>query len=237
MIPAILTGRKGSKGFPGKNLYKVLGFPLAYYPMKAALNCPEIDEVYMSTDDEHLMSLAYSYNVKVINRPKSLCTESALSSDVFLHAYNVIKKCNSIELVVLFMCNSPSITNAMISNGIKLLRERPELDSAVTVSKYNMYNPTRARKINEKGLLEPYVKFPEYTASTSDRDSVQDAWFADMGVSIVRPACLENLKEGLPPQPWMGRNIYPLIQDAGLDVDYEWQLGQVEYWLQRNHND
>jgi len=50
VIVAILMGRKGSKGFPGKNLYPVLGNPLAYYPMKAAKDCSEVDKVYISTE-------------------------------------------------------------------------------------------------------------------------------------------------------------------------------------------
>ena len=33
------------------------------------------------------------------------------------------------------------------------------------------------------------------------------------------------------PQKWMGRKIFPLKQEAGLDVDYLWQIPQVEYWL------
>jgi CMP-N-acetylneuraminic acid synthetase len=45
MYIAILMGRKGSKGFPGKNLYPVLGKPLSFYPMKAANDSPEIDKV------------------------------------------------------------------------------------------------------------------------------------------------------------------------------------------------
>ena len=36
MIAAVLMGRKGSKGFPGKNLHIVSGKPLAYYPINAA---------------------------------------------------------------------------------------------------------------------------------------------------------------------------------------------------------
>jgi hypothetical protein len=33
------------------------------------------------------------------------------------------------------------------------------------------------------------------------------------------------------PQKWMGQNIYPIKQWGGLDVDYEWQMPQVEFWL------
>jgi hypothetical protein len=67
-----------------------------------------------------------------------------------------------------------------------------------------------------------------------DRDSQADVWFADMGVSIVRAKCLENIKDGLLPQKWMGKKIYPLKQWGGCDVDYEWQIPQVEFWLKKH---
>jgi len=35
----------------------------------------------------------------------------------------------------------------------------------------------------------------------------------------------------------MGQKILPIRNDAGLDVDYEWQMPQAEYWLQKNFSD
>jgi len=240
MIAAILMGRKGSKGFPGKNLHKVLNHPLAYYPMKAAKGCSEIDKIYLSTDDERLMRLAAENGIEIIKRPHELCTDESLGEHVYMHAYNTVKKelrAENIELVVLLMCNAPTITPQTISEGIRILREHPEYDSAVTVSKYNMWSPLRARKIGDDGMLHPFVPFETFgdpKTLNCDRDSQGDVWFADMGVSIVRPRCLENLENGLLPQKWMGQKIYPLKQWGGLDVDYEWQIPQVEYWLRKN---
>lgn len=240
MIAAVLMGRKGSKGFPGKNLHIVSGKPLAYYPINAARKCPEIDKVYISTDDERLMELACANGVEVIKRPAELCTDAALGEHVYVHAYNAIKDMNkdsAIELVVLLMCNAPTVTSAAISEGIKILRDNAEYDSAVTVSKYNMWSPLRARTIGDDGLLHPFVPFETFGDPKNlncDRDSQGDVWFADMGVSIVRPRCLERLEEGLLPQKWMGRKIYPLKQWGGLDVDYEWQIPMVEFWLNKH---
>ena len=237
MINRILIGRKGSKGFLGKNLHKVLGKPLTYYPMNAAVKCPEIDKMYISTDDEKLMQLAQENGTEVIERPHELCTDTALGEDVYVHAYNTVKSHNrssNIELIVLLMCNAPIITPEIISNGIKILKKNPSYDSAVTVSRYNMWSPLRARKIEENGLLAPFVPFEVFgnpETLNCDRDSQGDVWFADMGASIVRPRCLDNLKDGLLPQKWMGKKIYPLKQQGGLDVDYEWQIPQAEYWL------
>jgi len=239
MIIAFLMGRKGSKDFPGKNLFAVLGKPLAYYPMKAARDCRDIDKVYLTTDDENLMRLAEDNGIDVIRRPAELCTDKALGEDVYVQAYDFVKKQvknGDLELVVILMCNAPTVTPRTISNGIKLLRSHPEYDSAVTVSKYNMWSPLRARRIDENGLLRPFIPFELFANPTTlncDRDSQGDVWFADMGVSIVRPRCLEDIKSGLLPQRWMGKKIYPLKQWGGLDVDYEWQIPQVEYWLKK----
>ena len=240
IISALLLGRKGSKGFPGKNTKNVFGHPLAYYPMKAALNCPQVDNVYLSTDDEALIKLAKENGVQVIIRPQELCSDNVLGEHAFVHGYEEIKKinlCRDIELMVLLFCNAPMITPEMISSGIRILRENNDYDSAVTVSKYNMWSPLRARKVGEDDLLHPFVPFEALGTRETincDRDCQGDVWFADMGVSIVRPRCLDNLNDGLPPQRWMGRKIYPLKQWGGLDVDYEWQIPQVEYWLKKH---
>jgi len=240
MIVALLLGRKGSSGFPGKNLCQVLGNPLAHYPMKAALDSPKVDKVYLSTDDEKLMELAVQNGVEVIVRPPELCTKEALGEDAFVHGYLEIKKRTlgkDIEIIVLLFCNAATVTSGLIDEGIKVLRENPEVDSAVSVSVYNMWSPLRARKISEDGLLHPFVPFETFgdpKTLNCDRNSQGDTWFADMGVSIVKSRCLENIEDGLLPQKWMGQKIYPLKQWGGCDVDYEWQIPQVEYWLRKH---
>ena len=121
-----------------------------------------------------------------------------------------------------------------ISEGIKMLRNDHTVDSAVTVSRYNMYSPTRARRVDEDGSLQPYISFehhPELDSINCDRDSQGDVWFADVAVSIIRPENLEKLEDGVLPQRWMGKKILPIYNEAGLDVDYAWQIGQVEWWI------
>jgi len=239
VIVALLLGRKGSQGFPGKNTYPILGNPLAFYPMSAALSAKNIDKVYLSTDDEKLADLAKSMNIEVIDRPKYLCTSEALGEDAYVHGFNEIKKRNpkdNIQLVVLLFCNAATITGDQIDDGIEILKRENNIDSVVTVSKYNMWSPLRARKKDENGLLKPFVPFEVFGDPSSlncDRDSQGDVFYADMGVSIVRNKCLENIDDGLLPQKWMGQNIYPLEQEAGCDIDYEWQIPVVEWWLKK----
>jgi hypothetical protein len=244
MIAALLLGRKGSTGFPGKNLYRVLGRPLTVYPLLAAKQSRLVDRVYVSTDDEEIMALAREHAAEVIVRPPELATAQALGEDAFLHGYRVIKEMAAgrgaeVELLVLLFCNAATILARTIDEGIEALRANAAYDSAVTVSRYNMWSPLRARKIGADGLLHPFVPFETFgdpKTLSCDRDSQGDVWFADMGASIVRPRCLDNIAEGLLPQKWMGQKIYPLKQWGGCDVDYEWQIPQVEYWLKNQGN-
>lgn len=235
-VAALSLGRKGSTGFPGKNTYPVLGKPLSYYPLKAALDAPGVDAVYLSTDDEKLMALARGMGARVIVRPPELATKEALSEDAYAHGYRVItdELDIEVELFVLLYCNAPMILPETIEEGIRVLRDNPSYDSAVTVSCYNMWSPLRARKIEEDGLLRPFVPFEAFgdpETLNCDRDSQGDSWFADAGAAIVRPRCFENINSGLLPFKWMGRKIYPLRQWGGVDVDHEWQMPLVKHWL------
>ena len=237
MVVSILIGRRGSVGFPGKNTYKVLGQPLCYYPIKAARDTGIINYYYCSTDCPELKSFAHKNDIAVIDRPPELATSLSHPEDVFLHAYNKI--CDDfpnveIELLVLLMANCVTITSEKIKAGIEILRQNSDYDSAVTVSSYNSYSPHRARKINEDGMLEPFIPFEKFENSNqirADRNSLGNVWFADMGVSIVRPECLTNWADGILPQKWMGKNIFPIEQESGFDIDYEYELPMVENWL------
>ncbi len=240
MIAALILGRKGSTGFPGKNTMKILGRPLCSYPMMAARKSKYIDRYYVSTDDEKIMDIGREHNFEIIQRPPELCTREALGEDAYIHGYREIQariNSDSIELLVLLMCNAATITGETIDRGIEILRENKEYDSAVTVSCYNMWSPLRARKIGEDGLLHPFVPFETFgdpNTLNCDRDSQGDVWFADMGVSVIRPSNLDNIDQGSLPQKWMGRKIYPLKQWGGCDIDYEWMVPGVEYWLKKH---
>ena len=239
MIAALLLGREGSLGFPGKNTSPVLGRPMMAYPLLAARHARSVDEVYVSTDSPRIREIAKEYGASLIDRPPELCTATALGEDAYVHGYRHIRDVlkRDVELLVLMFCNGATITAQTIDEGVDVLRRDTTLDSAVTVSRYNMWSPLRARKVGSDGLLQPFVPFEIFgdpKTLNCDRDSQGDVWFADMSVSMVRPRCLDTLHEGMLPQRWMGRRIYPLKQWGGLDVDYEWQVSQVEYWLRKH---
>lgn len=242
MIAALLIGREGSEGFPGKNLLNVLGRPLCEYPMIAAQETSSVDRVYVSTDSDQIREVASRRDCRLIERPSELASKEALGEDAYVHGYQVIRSeleqaGEELEMLVLLMCNAPTINASLIEEGIAKLRADSEADSAVTVSVYNMWSPIRARRLNDEGYLDPYVPLElieDLDTVTCDRDSQGNVYFADMGTSIVRPHCLENIEEGILPQKWMGRKILPIHNWGGLDMDFAWQIGMLGFWL-REH--
>jgi CMP-N-acetylneuraminic acid synthetase len=242
LVVALMIGRAGSTGFPGKNVMPVMGRPLAAYPLMAARASRSVHRLYVSTDSPEIMAIGRQYGAGLIDRPPELATKDALGEHVFRHGYEEIARRiategKKVELVVLLFANAATVTGELIDEGIDALRRDPTLDSAVTTSVYNMWSPLRARKLDADGCLRPFVPFETFgdpKTLNCDRDSQGDVYFADMGVSVVRPRCLENLDEGLLPQKWMGQRIHPIRSWSGCDIDYEWQVPSVEFWLRKH---
>jgi CMP-N-acetylneuraminic acid synthetase len=242
MIYALMIGRKGSKGFPNKNVKKVFGKSICEYPIIAAKKSKLIDKIFISTDCDKIKKITKKHNVHFLDRPKKYSSDRALGDDVFVDGYKQIKKLahnekKKIEMIVLLFANVATINSKLIIDGIKILRKKKTFDSAVSTSIYNMWSPLRARKLDKKkGNLTPFVPFKIFgnpKTLSCDRDSQGDVYFADMSVNIVRPHCLENISKGLLPQKWMGRKIAPIFSQAGFDIDFSWQLPSLKYWIKK----
>tara|TARA_B100000686_G_C16705239_1_gene925845 strand:- start:507 stop:1250 length:744 start_codon:yes stop_codon:yes gene_type:complete len=242
MICALMMGRKGSAGFPKKNLKKILGRRIFEYPLLACKKSKNVDKIFVTTDCPIIKKVSKKYGAVHISRPKNLATKEALGENVYVHGFNQIKKTlnlnsNDIEFIILLMANAPTINYKLIDRGIKILRKNKKIDSAVSTSVYNMWSPLRARKSDKKGFLKPFVPFKVFgnpKTLNCDRDSQGDVFYADMSVSVVRPKCLDNLEKGLLPQKWMGKKIAPIRSWGGCDIDYEWQMPMAEFWLKKH---
>jgi len=239
MIAALMIGRAGSTGYPGKNVSHVLGRALCEYPLIAASGSSYIDEIFISTDCEQIRKIGNGYSAIHIDRPAFLATSESFADDVFLHGYGVIKdfassKGKTIEFLVLLFANAGTINTELIDQGVTMLRSDPDLDGAVTTSVYNMYSPIRARKLSSEGYLQPFIPLEaigDPSTFNTSRDSHGNVHFTDGSVIVIRPRALENISEGLPPHRFMGKKIGSIPNWGGCDVDYEWQVPMVEFWL------
>ena len=232
-ISALLIGKKISTGFPGKNTMKINGMPSCEYGFQAAKTIG-IKDIFVSTDCPIISNIGKNYSAKLIQRPPELATPESLTEDVLIHAYKeIINTGIKPEIIVLLFANNPAISIKLIKRGIDKLIEDESYDSAFSVSKYNMFSPTRARKIlNDK--IESFVPLNLLGNVNSIRSSQGDVYFCDLSIQVIRKRVFENMNDGMQPFQWMGKKSFPLKNSYGFDIDEEWQKAAIEVWLKQN---
>ncbi len=83
---ATVCARGGSTGVPRKNVLPLLGKPLIVYTIEQALACPEIDRVFVSTDDDEIAEVARKAGAEVpFKRPAELATHTISKLPVIEH--------------------------------------------------------------------------------------------------------------------------------------------------------
>ena len=126
MICALMIGRAGSKGFPGKNVKKVLGRALCEYPLIAAKKSKFVNKIFVSTDCPKIKKISKKYKAKILERPRILASNKALGEDVYKFAFGQIQKQllkenkSKITFLVLLMANAPTINSKLIDEGFLL---------------------------------------------------------------------------------------------------------------------
>jgi CMP-N-acetylneuraminic acid synthetase len=232
-IAGLLIGKHRSTGVPGKNYREILGRPMCEYGFMAA-RAVGVDHLFVSTDSATIEEVGSRYKARHIERPPELAQPDSLTEDALVHAAREMERINGRvpDIVCLLFANNPAIDVALLRQGIEALRADKTLDSAFSVSRYDMFSPSRARQLDVDGNIQPFVPLDVFGAAVSSiRTSQGGVYFCDLSVQVLRWRCFTHMSEGMQPFQWMGRKSKALINDFGFDVDSEWQFRVIEYWL------
>ena len=117
---AIIPLRKNSKGIPGKNKKKLLGRPLFCWTLGAAI-FSELDEVYIFTDDEEILSFIqkeYSWSSKVrgLLRNEENANDTASTESAMLEFAEKVKF--DFDILCLLQATSPLTTTKDINEAL-----------------------------------------------------------------------------------------------------------------------
>ncbi|MDA9026939.1 acylneuraminate cytidylyltransferase family protein [Flavobacteriaceae bacterium] len=148
----IITARGGSKSIKKKNLSLLDGKPLLYYTITEALKS-DLDEIYLSSDDDEIIKYASQFEINIIRRPIHLASDEAKSIDVIKH---VISELNSKDdNFCLLQPTSPLRNCFHINEAMKLYQSDTSLvKSLVSVVQLDHnYNPDSLMCLSENGYL------------------------------------------------------------------------------------
>ena len=88
---AFVFARGGSKGIPHKNIRILEGKPLLAWSIEMAKSLPEIDLVFVSTDDLEIGEVARAWDAEVITRPTELAQDDAPEWLAWQHAVREVQ--------------------------------------------------------------------------------------------------------------------------------------------------
>lgn len=127
-ILAIIPARGGSVGIPKKNLMDFCGRPLLEWSITHARQSNHVDEVWVSSDCEEILTCAKACGANGLERPVDLSTGTATSESALEHALmhwaSNFGDIADIECIVFLQATSPLRNAEDIDKAIELFREQ-----------------------------------------------------------------------------------------------------------------
>ena len=157
-IACLILARGGSKGIPGKNIKLLAGKPLLSYVIKEAKKCTFFDGIYVSTEDQEIADVAYSYYspvgplLEIIKRPPELATDTTKSIDAVGHALKSIQA----DIVVLVNACCPLTKAEDMAECVKIALET-KCDSVVSLVESFESHPSKVCKLSEEKKVVRFI--------------------------------------------------------------------------------
>ena len=165
MIFAIMIGRAGSRGLPGKNTYKVLGRRLCEYPLIAAKRSKYIDQIFVSTDCDEIKSIAEKNNAKCLDLRSQKISDHK-SGFIELIKYDLpryVDYCNNDSEVLFTLATAALVTPEIFMKAYKVYKQTNP-DILMSCEEYS--EPIWwAMKEKDDGYLKPI--YPEMVLKNS----------------------------------------------------------------------
>jgi len=116
-IVSVILARGGSKGIPKKNIVDINGRPLLYYSIDASKRS-DVNKTFVSTDCKEISRVALECGASgIIDRPKQLATDKAMSDDALIHFATIV----SFDILVFIQPTSAMIKPEYINKGIEMV--------------------------------------------------------------------------------------------------------------------
>lgn len=155
-VTAVIPVRGGSKGIPGKNLYRLGRDTLLERTIKLARHCPYVNSVIVGTDNQEMHAVAQRYAAAApALRPAELATDNAKTVDVVRNLIESVPINNG--WVLLLQVTSPLRTLGDLNDFCRTFDEAdPSAEAIVSLVKHDSPHPDKIQKV-ENGFVLSYL--------------------------------------------------------------------------------
>ena len=164
-ILIVIPARGGSKGIPRKNLRSMDGHPLIYYVINKALKSKFNADVYVTSDDEEILTHSRKFGARTIKRDSSLSQDSTTLDPVIFNAYQIAKQERKTEYdaVITMQPTSPILKTSSLDRAIQHFINF-NLDTVISASddthlmwgKEKHFYPLYKKRLNRQDLPAIY---------------------------------------------------------------------------------
>ena len=227
-VLAVVIGRAGSQGLPGKNAAVIGGRPLLAHAIAHAQHAACVDDVIVSTDGAKLAAIAERAGVRVIDRPAALATSTATVADAVRDA--VVRSGSDAGIIVILYANIPIRPADLIDRAVACLREHGA-DSVQSYTDVGKFHPWWMVRLDDDDRVAPFHPNP-----IDRRQDLPPLFLPDGGVLAVRRAPLLESAGGAP-HDFLGSDRRGIRTASGevIDVDTAHDLALAEARL-RGHD-
>ena len=123
-----------------KNIKKINGKHLIYYPFNAAKKSKFIDKIYLNTDTERIIKIARSYKIKnIFKREKKLGGNKVKIHEVLINQIKKLSLDSTFDFMILLEPTSPLTTYKDIDKAIKKIIDN-KFSSLISISSESIPN-------------------------------------------------------------------------------------------------
>lgn len=222
-LTAVIPVRGGSKGIPGKNMYRLGRDTLLERTIKLSKACGYVDRVIVSTDDADMHAVAQAYNASAPSlRPAELATDTATTIDVVLHLIDSVPV--DAGYILLLQVTSPLRTLADLNACCETFHNSSRAKAIVSLTRHDSPHANKIQKI-ENGFVKSYLG----TNSQVARQTLPEVYSLNGAFYLTHRDTLIDEHTFLP------EDTLPFImpEESSINLDTAFDLQILEALLER----
>lgn len=214
-VLCLIPARRDSKGLPGKNVRDFHGKPLIAWTIEIALESQVFSKIAVTSNDETVLQIADSYNVKSLKRPDSLASDSSLASDYLkFHCEEILDH----DYLVLMQPTSPLRKISDVWGVVEALYSEQGKETAIVSMTETSYRARNLFEITSDSRALPLRRSQEANRQKEAVVATTNGAFFAAGTRYLEGNDFDFLKEHVTPY------LMPKMRSIDIDTLEDFEL-------------